>query len=185
MGKGINIDASSPVIRNNTICGGHVSLIDYIVGGEEGIVCTNSSHPVIENNVIFSKGTTGNIFRYGINAATNSAPASLKNNSIYMEQSGAASAGPFAWNNDGTMTVVADPDTDPDLSFASANVLLRADFSDETNSDFHLEDSTDIDIKTGGLDGGALGWGFSTDLEGTARTENGTKGWSMGAYEKD
>ena len=182
MGKAINMDASSPVIRNNTICGGDVSLIDYIVGGEEGIVCTNSSHPVIENNIIFSKGSDGNIFRYGINASGNSAPASLKNNAINLVQSGIADAGPFAWNDNGTMEVVPDPNT---LPFASDNNTHRADFTDETNSDFHLEASTHEQIRTGGLDGAALGWGFSTDLDGAARTGGGTTGWSMGCYEKD
>jgi uncharacterized repeat protein (TIGR02543 family) len=51
--------------------------------------------------------------------------------------------------------------------------------------DFHLSNSAPSSIYSGGLDGSALSWPFSTDLDRTSRTGSGATGWSIGAFEKD
>ena len=53
------------------------------------------------------------------------------------------------------------------------------------SGDMHLTGASPTDVKSGGIDGAANSWGFTTDKDGNPRTGNGTTGWSMGAYELD
>jgi hypothetical protein len=90
--------------------------------------------------------------------------------------------------------------------FASGNIDDVPQFIDLDGTDnlvwtmgdnnWHLDGTSSVNLRQGGQNGAALGWGFTTDREGTPRTDllqgpndNPTNenagGWSMGAYERD
>ncbi len=64
---------------------------------------------------------------------------------------------------------------------ASGNLIEDPNFVDAAAGDYNLSGSSLCSIARGGLDGETLAWGFSDDIEGSARSAN----WSMGAYEYD
>jgi hypothetical protein len=173
---GVLIDGSSPILRNNTICAGHVQ-VGVSIDGEEGITNLNSSHATIENNIIFALGP-GAQKMYGISAMSNSLPAYLKNNFVFD-----CTNGSFAWVGN-PYVPVADMNT---LAGAIDNVsdesgtLLNSMFVEPSGSgqDWHLAGTAPVAARQGGLDGSSLGWGFSDDLTGAARAAS----WSIGAYE--
>jgi hypothetical protein len=52
------------------------------------------------------------------------------------------------------------------------------------DSSYRPSASTPTDVGTGGIDGSAAGWGFSTDKDGKARIGSSGTGWTMGCYQK-
>ncbi|HEX2949187.1 MAG TPA: hypothetical protein VHV83_06415 [Armatimonadota bacterium] len=69
---------------------------------------------------------------------------------------------------------------------SAANLVNEAD-PDATwsNNDYSLANTSGSNIKTGGLDGNANSFDFTTDIAGTTRTPVGATGWSLGAFEQD
>ena len=139
----------------------------------------------MDNNIIF---TTAGLYRIGILADSGSDPAALRNNNIF----GCPTA---LYSRETTVqtdyTSVAGFEAALGAA-ASGNVSRSGIFIDQS-SDLHLAAAADVDVRQGGLDGSALGWSFSTDMDGNNRTNStaggpsntDAGGWSMGAYEKD
>lgn len=187
---GIIVRGSSAVLRNNTIGSGTV-LFGTDHDGSVGISLVDTVESHIDNNIIFTESGSDAVRRYGVTALPNSAPSSFRNNAIFGQGDDALGA-VFVW--------AAEPEVELDLTalnaqgFASGNVGEAAVFADANAGDYHLTaTTTPVDIRQGGLDGAAQGWGFTTDKDGATRTDStdhgaandDAAGWSMGAYEQD
>ncbi|MFW5742241.1 MAG: Ig-like domain-containing protein [Spirochaetota bacterium] len=192
--KGIIVRGSAAVLRNNTIGSGTV-LFGTDTDGSVGISLVDIVEASMENNVIFTESGADAVRRYGVEALPSSVPSSFRNNAI------------FALGDDLTAVFVwaGDPADELDLndlndeSFASGNVDDpdgESVFADPDAGDYRLTRGTSVDIRQGGLDGAAEGWGFAADKDGAPRTNltddpdegpdnPGAAGWSMGAYEYD
>ncbi len=153
-------------IRNNT-------LIFY--NGYQGInlAAGATGSTSIENNIVYSSGAGGNcIFA----ATTTQKPISVANNDMfncatnyYLEN-----VTPYSFATIGTAGITTSTGNQQyDMVTNSCFV--------NSSSDWHLQNSCSSSIKTGGLDGSASGWGFSTDRDRITRTSS----WSIGAYEND
>ncbi len=193
---GIIVRGSSAVLRNNTIGSGTV-LFGTNTDGSVGISLVDIVEASVDNNIIFTESGAEEVRRYGVEALPNSAPSSFRNNAIFALGDDPLTA-VFVW--------AGDPADELDLNqlnattFASGNVddAGGSVFADAGAGDYRLTGDTSVDIRQGGLDGEAEGWGFTTDKDGDPRTnltdgpddepENpnpGAAGWSMGAYEYD
>jgi hypothetical protein len=173
--------SSTQTIRNNTIISGDASTYGLAA---YGIFLRGVSVANIDNNILsFIQGTdiypSYGIYEYPA-ALT---PASVKNNDF------------FNYPNDVDHTMYHDA-TNGDLKTVSGmesdlNAESPGSASNNTDvnpgwaADYTLIDSSNSTVKSGGIDGAAAGWGFSTDRAGATRTGTGTTGWSMGCYEKD
>lgn len=192
--QGVYVNASTVTIRNNTIGSGTVAVGDDL-DGSEGITLVNGSTSTIDNNIIFTEQGDPDVRRYGVAAMVNSEPTSFRNNAIFA-RTGTLDA-EFARSGDPYVPVASVEDLNNGESFASGNVDVAAVFMvDAGGDDYRLDASTPTNIRQGGLDGAALGWGFSVDKDGAARTNltegpddgptnAGADGWSMGAFELD
>ncbi len=190
---GIVNDGSSPTLFNNTINGGNSTetfgisnkngspkiFNNTINGGKGDTSCAAiwnwaNTSPTINNNIIFSSSNTKG---YGIfEMYADSDPQEVKNNdfvncpeAFYYDHD---SLPPKEKTTIGDVNAVtgAKDNVDDDPKFVSTD-------------DWHLQGTSPTTVTKGGLDGAALGWGFSTDKDGKTRVGNGTTGWSMGAYE--
>ena len=177
-------------IYNNTIAGG---LSDF----NSAIVLREESFPRIDNNILlsFAESIGGCCIRaYGGGDDHNNGYAqSIRNNALW-DQSGGLdiilyrdyqnldydtaaavnghSHGHCSANIDGAPLFVDIDGPDDDITTMADN-------------DWHLSASSPAGVRTGGLDGTAEGWSYSSDRDGNARTGSGGTGWSMGAYEQD
>jgi len=176
------IGSPSPIIRNNTIDGGSKNMANTY-----GIYILTQGHPTIENNIIFTSGKTG----YGIwenFISPNTDPASVKNNDIFdvairYNDNGAAGISLNFISNGNFVDILPNPTNILTTPTGTGNTDINPNL--DLGDNMHLTGATTAAVKTGGLDGAANDWGFSTDKDGKARTGDGTMGWSMGAYELD
>ena len=149
-------------IKNNTILyagsGTSASFVSFYF--QNGIAQIH-----FDNNLIYS--TNG----VGVGLKMSGSFASFKNNDIYNFTQ--------LSNNGSAQTTAANLNA---LTNASGNISADPAFVD-TTSNWNLTGSAAASVRTGGLDGSPKGWSFSTDLTGTARSGDGSTGWSMGAYE--
>jgi len=196
---GIWIQAASPDIRNNTIDAGSDPNTSTAKPACILIAGGASSQPLIENNLLFFRIP---VFGYGIyEVSASTVPASFKNNDIFDCPSGlyideGATATPIT----GIAAVNALANASGNISTAqstSIKVLTSqgANWTQQQASAWTLNATyVPTGDKTGGLDLSGAGLadfpknpgGNPTDKTGsTARTGNGTTGWSMGAYELD
>ena len=189
---GIYLDQAYAGIYNNTIAGGQSDW-------SAGIFLQNESFPSIENNIIFSLATNTRYCIY--ESSSNTGHASWIRNNDFAEISGS--------------TVMYRPYTGEDLhtlvdmealDYASGNwnedpTLADLDGVDGIiatigDNDWHLKTDSPIEVRQGGQDGGPLGWGYTSDMDGASRTNltdgpnddpsnDDASGWSMGAYERD
>ncbi|MCH8844993.1 MAG: hypothetical protein IID61_18705 [SAR324 cluster bacterium] len=183
-------------IVNNTIYGGSatggnamgIRVIFNIFAGVDNT-------PVIENNVIFAEATGGFCIHESLGGAD---PVSVQNNNLFgcavlyrdvdgVDDMEVTSDITIIDGVNSLVTAGGNVEVDP-MFFSQAGDDGEIDLSDD--NDWHLTDSTPIDVSEGGLN---LSLDFSTDLEGNPRTtgfaadltpsNDGATGWSMGAYE--
>lgn len=165
-GSGINSTHRDVRIRNNTI---------IFYNGYQGInlAAGATGSTSIENNIIYSPVAGGTcIFA----ASATQKPVSVANNDMfncatnyYLE-----AATPYSFAIIGTAGFTTSTGNQ------QYDMVTNSCFVNST-SDWHLQNSCSASIKTGGLDGSASGWGFSTDRDRITRTT----AWSIGAYEND
>ena len=156
----INMNSSAAAIQNNTIHIGNRS--------EDVAIYSSSSRCVIENNILYSEPEEG----IGIREADSGAlPLRVHCNDIYGCQAVYDARGVLK-------TSIIDMEAYLLASSVprSGNGSVDPGFVEPTTHDYHLDEDSPIT---------ELGWDlsafFSTDLEGTTRTDP----WSVGAYEKD
>jgi len=156
--------SSAFAARNNTMYLGTSPLLF-------GIYLELGPNAVIENNIISSGGTGIGIYE---NGAGND-PVSLRNNNIY-------NCASLYFDNGITITLIADVNA---LANASGNISVDSNFIG--GNDFHLQATSDVQVRTGGIDGASPieDWGYAYDKDNVDRTGNGVTGWSLGAYEFD
>ena len=215
-GSGINssfavITYGSATIENNTINGGSGSIIssygiivetgsaaairnNTINGGSGGSLSRSISvagTPTIENNIIFTSGGPNRYCIYEENSSND--PVSVRNNdffdcptAIYRDADGNCSGG--------MNCTLVEMESLTDM-IVSGNISAVPDFVNQVGGNWHLQASSPINVRKGGLDGSTEGWGFTTDKDGNTRTaiisgspsptNPGAAGWSMGAFEGD
>ena len=166
----------SATIRNNTIYGGS--------GSSNTIIIYTSGSTTIQNNIIFASGTNGTC----INEAF-SDPLSVQNNDlfdcsqgIYRDDDGNCPGGVIC--NLAEMEALTDMTVSGNASDTPTFVNKNGpdgNINTMEDNDWRLQPSSPINVRQGGLDGSAEGWGFTTDKDGVTRTAP----WSMGAYEKN
>lgn len=187
---------TSATLRANTIDGGSPSGRTRTTQAN-AILISGADKPKMQNNLLFTSGGTT---RYCINVQLlivgylltfdNNALFDCPQSALYDTYSHCIT------NHDGdgdnkTCDVV-------DLNSAytsSANASDAAVFVSRTgadgvaatlaDNDWRLSALTSTTIKTGGLDGGSLSFGFNDDYAGVLRTGSSGTGWSMGAHEED
>lgn len=188
----INVSSHAKV-RNNTIVGG--SGIESF-----GIYMNNNSTMEIENNIILTDGCIGygciSYCIYEDDLLSNA--SSLRNNNLFncevlygnnnvTKSSSCLNCGMRDVEN---LTSIEDVNffekTTQNSNYpSSGNVSLDPRFVDLSGGDFSLQASTPEEIRSGGIDGGMFGFGYSLDLGGKGRTGDGSQGWSIGALEMD
>jgi len=173
--KGIWCQGASPRIYNNIVIAGRgfVGAADSEV---IGIELFSHSHPVIENNIIFSFEAG---LRTGVQeSGTGNHPTILHNNLFFD-----CPNGNYYFNYSPYDAYVTDPTTLEvyliEEGMAESTVggnLFNVD--PLLDSDYRFTDSSPVSITEGGVD---LSSAFDTDFDGTSRTTP----WSMGAFERD
>lgn len=175
-------------VRNNTI----------IIKGEgagtyayRGIAVMNKTDVLnVENNIIYATNSQGIGLWVSQPAAAGYNPSVRNNNFFQLE---------FAYAEGGMVTYsVAGLNAFGFARTAGAPTNLSFDLVDGANTYFTSEltnwtlatgDPSSgagfLTIKTGGINGATNSFGFTTDLNGTARTGSFGNGWSLGAYEQD
>lgn len=193
---GVRNTSSSPILRNNILFGGGG-------GSAYGVYNASSSSPAIDNNIIFaseivSDEKIGSFCIY--EAGTGNTPASVRNNDLlYCD----------ILYKDADAKCVANGDSDADLTTCTlAEMELLTDFGtdgvsgnvsepplfndikgDDNNvstladNNWYYSVSSPASVTAGGLNGGDLGWGFTTGKAGYTRPGTGLP-WSMGPYEQ-
>ncbi|MDY6969427.1 MAG: Ig-like domain-containing protein [Spirochaetota bacterium] len=190
---GVRTYTSSPIIRNNTIDGGSGTTNSY------GIHINAGSLPIIDNNIIFTTAASND---YGIfeqsDGSQDSNPSSLQNNDIfdcttlYHDRQGGATTD-FTNIGDVNNWINTTQSTDRP---STGNVPDDPGFVNQGGGDWHLQASSPVNVRQGGLDGVAEVWGFTTDKDDETKTNlidgpdgsptnDNAAGWSMGAYECD
>ena len=194
--NGVFIVGSSATVRNNTVyTGGAGAAI------KRGIVLsTNATSVVAENNNVFGDGSAGSECIY-----LGTSDSNLDNNNLFnCNHSMTAIFGACAGNGDGDGNAATCNLADVNgLAWASGNVEVDPQFTDIdgvdndintlADNDWTIASGAGVDLRQGGLDGNAAGWGFNVDYLDAARTPNtsgspsntGAAGWSMGAYKQD
>jgi hypothetical protein len=173
------------LIRNNTIILGEpaTSLTAEFGVGLSGI--DSSDNVRIENNLFYAPAV--NNYACAIYELLPQTIASLRNN-LFINFDNPALARIAIWgrDDDGSLTngfinydSISSIDSLLGISVSSGNYL---DVESRIN---YLSDFSFISANTNGLDGSALGWGFTSDFHGNRRTGNETTGWSVGYLEKD
>lgn len=189
----IAIDDGGGEIRNNTIDGGTAPGIFVIE-------MSNIARPDIQNNIIFTSGASSwgtLIIEVSDNGGTQG--IAVGNNCLW------ARNGEVLYE-DYNGVQYTDITSLNDLGYVSGNISIDPLFADIDgtdddittieDNDWHLIASSPVNIRQGGLDGSAEGWGYDTDMEEAPRTNlsqgpngnptnTGAAGWSMGAFEKD
>lgn len=149
-------------------------VFDFSAGGSFAI-----------NNNIFYYGY-GEYPIYALHCRNDSVPPNEVENNDFYAADGTTLFGYL--KQDGTTTVaVADFVTIIDDALGNVTDAPALDAASDAlawdTATWRLTASSPASVATGGLDGSALAWGFTTDLAGTTRTGDGTTGWSMGCYE--
>jgi hypothetical protein len=164
------------IIYNNTIDGGY---------GQNGYcIQIQSGHPYIKNNILFYYPNPPQFGGFIISeeaASPTADPTAVDNNAF-----GPPKDAYYRDNNSTNilnMTPATVSTTAATQTLAFWNNVAAIPVFVNAPTDFHLQASSDTALKTGGIDGAAAGWGFTTDMAGITRTGNGSTGWSMGAYE--
>jgi hypothetical protein len=168
---------SSPTIRNNTINGG---------GGTWSIsILVYTSAPLISNNILFTSGGTNRIC-YD-EAIGGGYPTAFTNNLLFN-----CPTALYFDNNTTNITNLTTNVTNNTTATLAAwgNISVDPLFVNMATKDYHLQASSPIDVREGGLD---LTGAIPTDKDGVARTavlngspaNIGAAGMSMGAFEKD
>jgi hypothetical protein len=178
-----NWDNSTPEILNNTINGGNAKFQSVAIDlGDCNVDC---AIPIF-NNIIYTSGNAA--LRYGIykSLSYNNPPQleQLENNDLF----DCPKAVYHDSHNNNDLIVcdngtISDNCDFPTVEIGGGNVSKVPNFVGP--EDLHLQANSPVEVRTGGLDGAAQNWGFTTDKDGKTRTGNGTTGWSMGAYERD
>lgn len=180
--------------KNSLIANNYINAGDTNTGEIIDIYMEFCDSIQISNNLITLEETSPAVNR-GIQFVNNS-NLSIKNNNFYdMDVFGYDSSGNCTTNYDGDGNDYTCNIQDLEaLSAISASGNLSEDISgyistgdlayrfDNEMGPLHLDD---FNFDTGGLDGAALGWEFSSDILGLDRTGNGSIGWSIGPNEYD
>jgi len=195
---GVKCEDCASTFYNNIIGGGETSNFGWSIG----MHITGSDTPSVYNNIIFAGSETAGVDAYAV--AFGDSGSSFDNNILYTTGGSPAYCGyqdasdddPTSFKNNNLYdcgdALYYDGSSDLTTigavngqSFASGNIT--EDLSGCLDSDYRFAgcslDSYTFD--TIGLDGSALGWGFTTDKDGTTRVGNGSTGWSVGPYEYD
>lgn len=188
---GIINNNSSSIITNNTL---------YSIGTGIGIYNQNTSSSTIMNNIIAYPSC---IQEYG----ANSDPAVIKNNNlysctvVYVDDEAGCTGNADGDNNSSTCTF-AEMEALSDFSPGAVNgnisidpLLVDVDGIDNDiktmgDNDWHLQASSPVNIRQGGLN---LADSYTSDFDNVTRTavndgsptNTNAAGWSIGAYEKD
>ncbi|MFH1873852.1 MAG: Ig-like domain-containing protein [Pseudomonadota bacterium] len=182
---GIDSENSSVTIRNNTINSGSAESDEAY-----GVHIRNEavSPFVIENNIIFTSVEAAangyGIFEYH----ANSDPTSVRNNNIYncptalyFDRELGEDFNTICTGNFGDPACASTLSTPTSSGNISEILTFDANYAFTGNLDAVSFDSAGLD---GSLE--APAWVFTDDLEGFARTGDGTgTGWSMGGFEYD
>ncbi len=161
---GVLVNNASPVIVNNTIDAGNAP-------DAYGFFLFSSTAPEIYNNIVIAGGTAKG---YGIYESTISGDtAQVRNNDFY----NCTTALYHNWGGSPTdITEIAALHAMGDTS-ANGNMVVDPLFVSTT--DRHLQQTSPMEVREGGLDQSSLG--IHTDMDGNPRTIP----WSIGAYEQD
>lgn len=184
---GMLMQRCTSLVYNNTISAGeNTGQGGNLIG--TGIFHGEFAHISICNNLIFADDGPGN--KYGVMEYDSSYPPDAVDsnnifncNILYLFNTGTTYELTKVTDNDIGGNFITESDsqelTDP---LGTGNFKESITFTDD---EWRYESPTKI--TTGGIDGSSSGadWGFDTDKDGNPRTGNGTKGWSMGAYEHD
>jgi hypothetical protein len=178
---GVSVSGSSSVltVRNNTFVLGYPLAIG-VEAGIRLIGIGTASTFYADNNIFHDYGAVTSI--YGVLESGASTPDSFKNNLFsYFVTNGAIlyhNSTPADYLSVAAMATGINGEL---ASSASSNAAAEPiGFVNAGAGNFHLT-STNVQ----GIDGSALGWGFTDDRDGITRTGNLTTGWSVGCYEKD
>lgn len=191
---GILVGSSDGLIANNTVSGGESEL-----GSSIAIALGEGSSPRIVNNALLTFGAP---HEYCLmeRSDNDESPNEVLNNNFYDMSGSTVLYRP--WNG-GDLTTLAEIEAYDHVSgsWSDDPRFVDIDGADDDpltmlDNDWHLTAATPVEVRQGGRDGGAEGWGSGVDLEGTVRTNltNGpdggptnedAAGWSMGAYEQD
>jgi hypothetical protein len=173
----------SAVIRNNTILVGAKNsyFATYGFGVKKPSSRSSTTNPSVklwfDNNIVF--GPTGQTTQtsYGIYCYSVSycIVQSMKANNFFSLKT-FAKLSSYYTSVTSLQNAYATAQSNINVEMVNAGY-----FTNTATKDYSLSGLAPASISAGGLDGGALNWGFSTDLDGYTRTGNGTTGWSMGA----
>ena len=169
-------------VRNNTFKIGESSGGESYGLGLSNPTATPTVNLYFDNNLAFGPASpSGQVNGVYCPTGTSCNIGSMKNNNffnlnyIYKDVPGSKNYTGIAGLHGGESN---------SLGNTAVEMLAAGYFTNYSSRDFTLSATAPTSITTGGLDGGALSWGFSKDAVGTTRTGNGAIGWSMGAYEK-
>ena len=186
----INNNASS-VISNNTL---------YSISTGTGVYNQNGSSATIENNIIWYPTC---LVEFGANTE----PATIKNNNlngcvvVYIDDDASCTGNADGDGDNSTCTLTEmEALTDFSVGSVSGNIAVDPLFVDidgadndiatTNDNDWHLQLSSPVNVREGGLDLSSL---YTTDQDNLVRTaiikgapsNAGASGWSMGAFEQD
>lgn len=183
------------IIRNNTILvcdpDPHINWIGGGIDFQNGSSCGDA---IIENNILINPSIhyyDSSLF--AIRTGDDFYPiASLRNNYFYGFDD--VTTGWYSWDTgEGLANMISriggaaadNEETALDIAYydsISGGIIMSGFMLD---ADYRPRSTAPAAVLTGGLDGAALGWPFSDDFDGAARSGNGATGWSRGYLEKD
>jgi hypothetical protein len=169
-------------IRNNTITLGRADS----TSSKGYAIFLNNADTSIDNNIFLFVDGSSTFDTWGIYEQIDTCPASLKNNDFHNFDLTASSYEIIYHDASGDGDILTITGMETDINSESAGTADSNITADPVlDENYRPTVSSPPAVVTGGLDGAAAGWGFTTDRDGITRTGTSGSGWSMGCYEYD